>query len=96
MLVWVLYDISDNRKRNRAAKICKNKGLNRVQKSVFLGMLDNNKRDELRIEIEDVVNRVTDSVYIFPSSKENLKITDIIGHGFDKGVITNDIVSRYI
>lgn len=27
MLVWVIYDISENRYRSRVAKICKNYGL---------------------------------------------------------------------
>ena len=36
MLYWVMYDISDNKQRNRAVKACKNKGLYRVQRA-YLG-----------------------------------------------------------
>lgn len=96
MLVWVLYDISETKIRNRAVKICKNKGLYRVQKSIFLGMLEKNRRDELRMEMEDIVDKKTDSVYIFPSSKEYLKITDLIGQGFDKELIANEVVSKFL
>lgn len=35
MLYWVMYDISETKTRNKAVKICKNKGLYRVQKSIF-------------------------------------------------------------
>ena len=42
MLVWVIYDISENRIRSRVAKLCKNYGLFRVQKSAFLGDLNRN------------------------------------------------------
>jgi crotonobetainyl-CoA:carnitine CoA-transferase CaiB-like acyl-CoA transferase len=34
---WAIYDISEDKKRSRVAKACKNIGLYRVQKSVFLG-----------------------------------------------------------
>ena len=47
MLVWVIYDISENRFRSRVAKICKNYGLFRVQKSAFLGDLNRNESDSL-------------------------------------------------
>ncbi|NLZ30984.1 MAG: CRISPR-associated endonuclease Cas2 [Methanomicrobiales archaeon] len=40
MLVWVAYDISDNRLRTRIANQCKDFGLVRFQKSIFLGESD--------------------------------------------------------
>ena len=46
MLYWVMYDISDTKVRNKAVKACKNKGLYRVQKSIFLGTLNKNAKDE--------------------------------------------------
>ena len=50
MLYWVMYDISETKIRNKAVKICKNKGLYRVQKSIFLGSLNKNQKDELNKE----------------------------------------------
>ena len=47
MLTWVLYDIVKDRARGKAAKACLQSGLYRVQKSVFLGTLADNERDEL-------------------------------------------------
>lgn len=69
MLIWVIYDIESDKIRNRVAKACKNSGLYRVQKSVFLGTLEDNQFDELRLRLEDMVDLEKDSVYMFPMSK---------------------------
>ncbi|HCW04242.1 MAG TPA: CRISPR-associated endonuclease Cas2 [Clostridium sp.] len=96
MLYWVMYDISDNKQRNRAVKACKNKGLYRVQKSIFLGELNKNEKDELKIIMERLVDEDTDSIYIFPTSSDFIYDTDIIGIGFDKELVSNDVVSKFI
>lgn len=96
MIVWVLYDISDDKERNTAAKYCKNKGLYRVQKSVFLGSLENNQKDELKVMMEDLIDNKEDSVYIFPSDKDMLRDTCLIGQGFDKELISGAVISKFI
>nr|HML25473.1 CRISPR-associated endonuclease Cas2 [Methanomethylovorans sp.] len=47
MLVWVIYDIAENSTRKKVSDRCKDYGLYRVQKSVFLGDLNANPRDSL-------------------------------------------------
>lgn len=96
MLYWVMYDISDDKTRNKAVKACKNKGLYRVQKSIFLGELNKNQKDELKIIMERLVDINTDSIYIFPSTTEFLYDTDIIGNGFDRELVSNEIISKFI
>jgi len=96
MLYWVMYDISENKSRNQAVKACKNKGLYRVQKSIFLGDLNKNQKDELKIIMERLVDEDTDSIYIFPTSKDFIQDTDMIGNGFDRELVSNEIVSRFI
>lgn len=96
MLYWVMYDISVTKTRNKAVKECKNKGLYRVQKSIFLGELNKNQKDELKIIMERLANHETDSIYIFPSTHELLYDTDLIGNGFDKELVSNEIVSKFI
>ncbi|RLB30054.1 MAG: CRISPR-associated endonuclease Cas2, partial [Deltaproteobacteria bacterium] len=39
VLVWIIYDIVEDNVRARVAKTCKQYGLERVQKSAFLGKL---------------------------------------------------------
>ena len=40
MIYWVIYDISNDRTRSRVASKCKNYGLDRIQKSAFIGRND--------------------------------------------------------
>ncbi|MCE1169453.1 MAG: CRISPR-associated endonuclease Cas2 [Sphingobacteriia bacterium] len=95
MICWVLYDIKKDRQRTMISKICKRSGLYRVQKSVFLGSLDESQKDSLELEIEDLIDEETDSVYIFPMSKNELKQTALMGQAFDKELITDDIKALF-
>ena len=45
MLIWILYDIKNNINRNKVFSICKNFGMFQIQKSVFLGILDEDRKD---------------------------------------------------
>ena len=72
MLVLVSYDVATaapagQRRLHRVAKVCQNYG-QRVQKSVFLGTIERNRLDELVLQVEDLIDKDTDSVYAFPLS----------------------------
>ncbi len=95
MLIWVIYDITSDKTRNKIARHCKDAGLYRVQKSVFLGELDDNTLDELKLRVEDMVDLEKDSVYIFPMSQSELKKAGLIGQAFDKELVTNEIISKF-
>ena len=43
-LHMIIYDIEDNRIRYKIAEVCKDYGLDRIQLSVFAGMLAPEKR----------------------------------------------------
>lgn len=89
-LVWVIYDIADDRIRDKVSKACKNKGLQRVQKSAFLGRLNRNQIDELKIFCEDKIAE-DDSVYIFPMCDEDFQKVKLIGQGFDRKLINDEL-----
>ena len=91
MIVWVMYDIVDDRSRNKVAKACKQAGLYRVQYSVFLGKMTANDKDSLSLYIEGLINEKEDSVYIFPMSKDELQQTDLLGQAFDKKFVTDEV-----
>ncbi|GMQ57325.1 hypothetical protein AN1V17_17200 [Vallitalea sediminicola] len=95
MLVWVMYDIKNDRIRTKLAKECKNIGLYRVQKSVFLGEIEDNDFDEIKLRAEDLINIEEDSVYVFPMSKAELNKAGLIGQAFDKELVTNEIISKF-
>jgi CRISPR-associated protein Cas2 len=75
--------------------MCKQSGLYRVQKSVFLGSLDNNEKDTLQLVIEELIDEETDSVYIFPMSKNELRMTALLGQAFDKKLVTDEVKAMF-
>ncbi len=91
MIVWVMYDIKKDRNRSKVSKICEKAGLYRVQYSVFLGTLEKNEKDELKLEIEELIDEEKDSVYIFPMSKNELRQTILMGQAFDKKMVTDKV-----
>ena len=90
-LVWIIYDISLNKPRARIAKLCKEAGLYRVQKSVFLGAIDRNRLDELVMQVEELIDEDTDSVYVFPLCQADFKKVQTLGQAFDEELVTDEI-----
>jgi CRISPR-associated protein Cas2 len=95
MIVWVLYDIEKDKARNRAAKICQQAGLYRVQYSVFLGVLEKNQFDTLHLQLEELIDEEKDSIYMFPMSKDELQQTVLMGQAFDKDFVTDEVRSLF-
>lgn len=96
MIAWVLYDIENDKVRNKVAKICKQTGLYRVQFSVFLGTIDKNQKDSLQLQIEELIDETKDSIYIFPMSKNELQETVLLGKAFDKAFITDEVKALFL
>jgi len=90
-LVWIIYDIVDNKTRTKIARACKNKGLYRVQKSAFLGTLNKNQIDELKIICQDMINPEKDSVYIFPMCEDDFKSVILLGQAFDEDLVSDEL-----
>lgn len=95
MIVWVLYDIENDRNRNKVAKLCKKAGLYRVQLSVFIGTLNRGEKDTLKLQIEDYINEEVDKVYIFPMSRDELQQTDLLGQAFDKKLVSDEVKALF-
>lgn len=96
MIAWVLYDIENDKARTKVAKVCKQAGLYRVQFSVFLGTLDKSRKDTLQLQIEELIDEESDSVYIFPMSKNELQETVLLGQAFDKKMITDEVKALFL
>lgn len=92
-LVWIIYDISENRPRTRVSKKCKDAGLYRVQKSVFLGTIERNRLDELSMEIRDQIDEESDKVYIFPMCEQDFRKVILQGQAFDKKLVTDEVMA---
>ncbi len=94
-MVWVVYDITDNSTRSKVARICLDRGLYRVQKSVFLGTLNANERDSLALECESVIDPTADSVYVFPMDGESFKKVKLLGQAFDKSLVSDEVLTKF-
>lgn len=94
-MLWVIYDITENNIRRKIANICLDKGLYRVQKSVFLGNLNANERDSLAIECEDIIDLDVDSVYIFPMDTESFRKVKLLGQAFDKELVSDEVLTKF-
>jgi CRISPR-associated protein Cas2 len=95
ILAWIMYDIVSNKARSRVAKKCKKYGMTRVQKSIFLGKLDINRFDELTEICLDEIDEKTDSVYLFPFCQEDFRRIQVLGQGFDKQMVNDEILSKF-
>lgn len=96
MIVWVLYDIENDKARTTIAKLCKQAGLYRVQFSCFLGTIEPNQKDILKLQIEDLIDEDKDKVYIFPMNKAELQQSDLLGQAFDKKLISDEIKMMFL
>lgn len=96
MLVWLIYDISENKTRNKISTIAKQSGLYRVQKSVFLGNIDKNTLDELILQSEQLLDETTDSLYAFPMCKQDFQAVILKGQAFDKSLVTDEVKALFI
>ncbi|MBW2046794.1 MAG: CRISPR-associated endonuclease Cas2 [Deltaproteobacteria bacterium] len=81
VLVWIIYDIVEDNVRARVAKTCKQYGLERVQKSAEKCL--------------DLINEDEDSVYLFPFCQDDFRKIKVLGQGFDKKLINEEILSKF-
>ncbi|MBW2036239.1 MAG: CRISPR-associated endonuclease Cas2 [Deltaproteobacteria bacterium] len=95
VLVWILYDISADRSRNKVAKTCKQYGLIRVQKSAFLGRLEKNRFDELAEICLSLIDEDADSVYLFPFCQEDFRQVKVLGQGFDRKLVNDEVLQQF-
>lgn len=72
MNYWLLYDISSQSNRSKIVRLCKDYGLNRVQKSCFFGNLDNKKKKLFEGEITKLAED-KDSICLVPFNQINLR-----------------------
>ena len=96
MLAWFIYDISSTKKRTKVAKLALQYGLYRVQKSVFLGTIDQNSLDEVVLKSEELIDEKTDSLYVFPMCKTDFKSVILKGQAFDKKMVNDEIKALFI
>jgi CRISPR-associated protein Cas2 len=70
---FLIYDIEDDKLRTRAADICLNYGLARIQFSAFFGKLNRNLRQELCLRLQREFGTKSARVRIIPVCQQDLK-----------------------
>lgn len=68
MLVFLLYDITDDRIRHKVAVACEDYGLDRLQFSAFYGELSRNLQEELMLRIDKLLGNEPGRVQLIPIS----------------------------
>ncbi len=71
--VVLIYDIENDRLRTRAADICLNYGLERIQFSAFFGKLNRNRRQELALQLQREIGSESGRIRIIPVCEQDLK-----------------------
>lgn len=69
VFVLIIYDIADNRTRNKLAKLLQGYGF-RIQKSAFEAFISKNKYQQLLKILE-----------MFPSGEDSIRVYKIVGKG---------------
>ncbi|MGE0276156.1 MAG: CRISPR-associated endonuclease Cas2 [Nitrospiraceae bacterium] len=95
MLTWVVYDVSATPKRTKIAKACKEAGLYRVQKSVFLGNLERSQMESLALQCQELMTLEKDSLYMFPMCEDDFKKVKLLGQAFDKELVSDEVLAKF-
>lgn len=69
----LIYDIEDDKLRTRAANICLDYGLERIQFSAFFGKLNRNRRQELSLRLQRELGNNSGRIRIIPVCEQDLK-----------------------
>lgn len=91
----MVYDVSATPKRTKIAKACKEAGLYRVQKSVFLGNLERSQMESLALQCKELMTLEKDSLYMFPMCDEDFKKVTLLGQAFDKELVSDEVLAKF-
>uniref|UniRef100_UPI00018408ED Uncharacterized protein n=1 Tax=Saccharolobus solfataricus TaxID=2287 RepID=UPI00018408ED len=79
MKLLVVYDVSDDSKRNKLANNLKKLGLERIQRSAFEGDMDSQRMKDLVRVVKLIVDTNTDIVHIIPLGIRDWERRIVIG-----------------
>ncbi len=61
----------------------------------FLGKLERNRFDELSEACLGLIDEETDTVYLFPFCQEDFRQVQVLGQGFDRHLVNDEILSQF-
>ncbi len=87
MTVLLLYDIASDRKRAKAADICLDYGLQRVQYSAFLGDITAARREELLAKLRRLLIDADARIHLFPLCEKDARLARAVVSGEMAGML---------
>lgn len=89
MLFFVMYDIESNKVRNLVAKYLIRQGCFRIQHSIYLADMPNDKCEEIKQDLAEVQAAYDnhDSILVVPIPTDYLRAMRVIGKALDVEVI---------
>lgn len=72
MVTLFVYDISNDRVRNKVSQLCQDYGLKRIQYSAFLGDLSLNRQEELWLKCKRRLGRSEGNLQLFVLTPQDL------------------------
>jgi CRISPR-associated protein Cas2 len=98
MLFFVMYDISSNKVRNLVSKYLIEQGCTRIQCSIFLADLPDNKYEKIKNDLAEVQSAYdnNDSIIIVPVPQGYLQAMKIIGQDINIDLITHQVNTLFV
>ncbi|NWF91380.1 MAG: CRISPR-associated endonuclease Cas2 [Syntrophaceae bacterium] len=70
----VIYDIVEDKVRNKIADVCLDFGLQRIQYSAFFGELSHNQKETLFKKVKRLIGEKPGNIQIFPVCEKDLAL----------------------
>ena len=81
MMALLIYDIADDRRRAKAADVCKDFGLARIQYSAFLGDLSRARQGELMQKLRRAMRDADHRIHLFPLCEKDMRLVRLLAQG---------------
>lgn len=88
-MLMIIYDISDQKTIKKLSTLCKDYGLYRIQKSVFIGELNFKYEEELLNNLKNIKISDTNSICIIPLNVSSINNVISFGYEIDKELFLN-------
>jgi len=70
----VIYDIVEDKARNKVGEVCKDYGLERIQWSAFFGLTDRNRRGEMMIKFRHILGKTDGVIHMYVICDKDLRL----------------------
>lgn len=77
MQTLIIYDIEEDKIRNKMAEFCKDYGLERIQYSAFLGDLNRNRREEIFMKLRKLLGKKKGNIQVIPICEKDFSLRKI-------------------